>query len=89
MWRPTPQEVELTNDLAMLWNKYCALPVEHGSDGREFEHHMHVLMRMVLARSGRRFLNRCKHCDGAKFVVANNLNDVAPCPWCNQQESTK
>lgn len=47
--------------LIAAWNEYVQLPVEHESDHREFQHHLHILQRMVLSRPIRRNFNKIKY----------------------------
>ncbi|WP_312374918.1 hypothetical protein [Pseudomonas oryzihabitans] len=50
----TVDEFAVHRQLADVWNAYCALPIEHGNDQSEFCHHIHILQRLISARSGRR-----------------------------------
>ena len=54
----TNEERGLVLDLADVWNAYFKLPVEHPMDRDEFCTLIHRCQDMLLARPGRRDLNR-------------------------------
>jgi hypothetical protein len=54
----TPDELKCLDLLGEAWNAFVALPIEHESDHREFQHHLHVLQRHIMARSVRRDLQQ-------------------------------
>ena len=53
----TEQEVRVLDMTVELVAEFCALPVEHPTDGAEFCQAMHVLQTLVLSRPGRRHYN--------------------------------
>lgn len=53
----TPQEREVVEKLAEVWNLFLALPVQHPWDQQEFMHIIHHAQQMILARVGERILN--------------------------------
>lgn len=44
------QEIDLINDLADCWNKYCQLEVQHPNDSRDFADAIHTCQRIVMSR---------------------------------------
>lgn len=52
----TEEEMKVFVKLISVWNSYISLPVEHESDQREFQHHFHILQRMIMSRPVRRNL---------------------------------
>lgn len=52
----TDQERAVLDLLTKAWNAFVKLPIERPSDGREFEHHTHILQRQIMARPVRRSL---------------------------------
>ena len=54
----TPQERDLLDLSADLYNGFAALPEEHPSDAQEFVHHMHALQRIIMARPAHRELRQ-------------------------------
>ncbi|EJA2567274.1 TPA: hypothetical protein ACRNH0_003336 [Pseudomonas aeruginosa] len=54
----TQQEARVVDLLAQAWNEYLQLPVEHSVEAPEFCVAIHRCQDMVLARCGRRALNR-------------------------------
>lgn len=56
----TDQEAKVANMLADAWNEYLKLPIEHPMEQGEFCMAIHRVQDMVLARCGRRALNRTR-----------------------------
>ncbi len=53
----TEQEKAVIDATIVLWNTFCALPVEHPDDATEVRHAVHLIQDKVLARPSRRQLN--------------------------------
>jgi len=53
----TAAERAIVLQLAEAWNRVCELPVEHKTDGIEFERAIHQAQALVLMRAGRREVN--------------------------------
>lgn len=51
-------EKEIAYKLAEVWDLFVELPVEHPCDRDEFCKGVHFLQNMILARAGRRELNK-------------------------------
>lgn len=51
-------EHKVLNLLIAAWNAFVLLPIEHGDDLDEFRQAIHAAQEKILARPGRRFLNR-------------------------------
>lgn len=54
----TEQEAKVATMLGAVWDEYLKLPIEHPLDQGEFCMAIHRAQDMVLARPGRRALNR-------------------------------
>jgi hypothetical protein len=54
----TPEERKIVHYLAACWNAFTLLPVEHKQDQAEFCQLIHAAQDKVLARAGRREINR-------------------------------
>jgi hypothetical protein len=54
----TDQEAKVAQLLADAWDAYLKLPIEHPLEQHEFCMAIHQVQDMVLARCGRRALNR-------------------------------
>ena len=56
----TEQEAKVAQMLADAWDEYLKLPIEHLLEQHEFCIAIHQVQDMVLARCGRRALNRTR-----------------------------
>ncbi len=56
----TRAEADVVNALAVAWNAYLELPIEHADDQTEFRALVHAAQDKVLARVGRRQINSGK-----------------------------
>lgn len=54
----TDREAKVAQLLADAWDEYLKLPIEHPLEQHEFCMAIHQVQDMVLARCGRRALNR-------------------------------
>lgn len=54
----TEQEAKVATMLGDAWDEYLKLPIEHSLEQHEFCIAIHRVQDMVLARPGRRALNR-------------------------------
>lgn len=55
----TEQEKLVVEALAIAWDAFLKLPMEHADDQGEFRRLIHGAQEKVLARSGRREINGC------------------------------
>lgn len=56
----TEQEAKVATMLGDAWDEYLKLPIEHPLEQHEFCMAIHRVQDMVLARPGRRALNRTR-----------------------------